>query len=243
MAKKRFIVVRSLERWHARAQEEVSEQMEASKGQASPLDRLADYAQNPVSSTCLVLMATKIDGRRKLMTAARKGGWLVACEPLARGALPPFILREARTRGHAIDPQIADLLAEIAGPELASVVDALERLSLYVGEKQPLTEDAIAACLVLMRQSTVGQDQRRRAPRADPRFALEDVCDRDRPAARVVWLVGPAHQVDAAPRAGATPKKPPRRAKSPSALISPRRCDASPFRPERCALLAEADPS
>jgi DNA polymerase III subunit delta len=261
MAKKRFIVVRSLERWDARAQEEVSEQMEeldaaaksrtGDKGQASPLDRLADYAQNPAPSTCLVLMATKIDGRRKLMTAARKGGWLVACEPLARGALPPFILREARTRGHAIDPQIADLLAEIAGPELSSVIDALERLSLYVGEKQPLTEDAIAACLVRMRQSTVWEminavGRRELGPALR---ALEDVYDpRDRGlrlVALLAWSVRQLIKFDAALRAGATPEEAARQAGAPpfkARDLAAQMRRLSPSDLERwLLLLAEAD--
>jgi len=256
MAKKRFIVVRSLERWDARAQQEegsrpIEQPDAAAKSQASPLDRLADYAQNPASSTCLVLVATKIDGRRKLVTAARNGGWLVTCEPLARGALPPFILREARARGHAIDPETADLLAEVAGPELASVVDGLERLSLYVGEKQPITEDAIAFCLLRMRKSSIwdmiNAVERRELGRA--LRALEDVYDpRDRGVrlvALLAWSVRQLIKFDAALRAGATPEEAARRAGAPpfkarDLAAQVRRLSPSDF--ERwLLLLAEAD--
>jgi DNA polymerase-3 subunit delta len=221
MAKRRLIVVRSLEKWDARPQDEGAGPEDADTGRAGALDRLAEYAQAPVPSTCLVLVAGKIDGRRKLMTVARKAGWLVACEPLPRAALPAFVLREAKSRGHSVDPQIADLLAEIAGPELATVVDALERLSLYVGAGQPFTEDAIAACLVKMRQSTVWEminavGRRELGPALS---ALDDVYDpRDRGLRLVgllAWSVRQLIKFDAAIRDGAAPEEAARRAGAP----------------------------
>src|SRR5262249_13469349 len=121
----------------------------------SPLDLLAQYADSPTASTCLLLTATKLDGRRKLVALARKAGWLVACDPLPRAALPSWIAREARARGHGIGNDVAELLAGLSGPELPHVVDAIERAGLYVGAGQPITEAAIAACVVRMREATV----------------------------------------------------------------------------------------
>ena len=74
MAKQRLIIVRSLERWDARpaGEEDADDAADIDPTQKSALDRLADYAAAPVPTTCLVLVATKIDGRRKLMAAARK---------------------------------------------------------------------------------------------------------------------------------------------------------------------------
>jgi DNA polymerase-3 subunit delta len=223
MAKQRLIVVRSLERWEPRSQDADSGDLEpadSGKG-ASPLDRLAEYAGAPVSTACLVLVASKIHGSRKLMTLARKGGFLVVCEPLARGALPAFILREAKERGHPMEASVADLLAEIAGPELSSVADGIERLSLYVGPGQPLTEDAIGACIIRMRQSTVWEligavGKRDLGPALR---ALEDVYDpRDRGLRLVgllAWSVRQLIKFDVALRAGASPDEAARRAGAP----------------------------
>jgi DNA polymerase III subunit delta len=222
MAKRRLIVVRSLERWDGRGQDEgTTPSEESDPGRMSAIDRLAEYAQNPAPSTCLVLVATKVDGRRKIMSAARKGGWLVVCEPLPRAALPAFAIREAKTRGHAVDPQVADLLAEVAGPELSTLVDAIERLSLYVGPSQPLTEDAVAACLVRMRQSTVWElinavGKRQLGPALS---ALNDVYDaRDRGlrlVALLAWSVRQLIKFDSALRDGAAPEEAARRAGAP----------------------------
>ena len=227
MAKQRFISVRSLEKWEARSQAaedddappEMSE--EAGVKRLPPLDRLAEYAAAPIASTCLVLVASKIDGRRKLMTLARKAGWLVACEPLPRGALPAFVTREAQIRGHVIDAEVADLLAEVSGPELASVADGLERVSLYVGASQPITEDAIATCLIRMRQSTVWEliDAVGRRELGTALRALEDVYDaRDRGlrlVALLAWSLRQLIKFDAATRAGASPDEAARRAGAP----------------------------
>jgi DNA polymerase-3 subunit delta len=252
MAKRRVIIVRSLERWDARSQEEGAPKSdELDTGRASPLDRLAAYAENPVGTTCLVLVGTKIDGRRKLVTLARKAGWLVACDPLPRAALPAFVIREAKARGHAVDPQIADMLAEIAGPELATVADAIERLSLYVGTGQPFTEDAIAACLVKMRPSTVWEmiNAVGRRDLGPALSALEDVYDaRDRGLRLVgllAWSVRQLIKFDAAVREGLPPEEAAKRAGAPpfkARELAAQMRRLSPADLERWVLLlAEAD--
>src|SRR3954447_12096416 len=61
MAKKRLVLVRSLERWDG-SSESTSDDAKA----MSPLDRSAEYAKDPTDSACLVPVAQKLDGRRKL---------------------------------------------------------------------------------------------------------------------------------------------------------------------------------
>ncbi len=46
---------------------------------------------------------------------------------------------------------MSELLAALVGPDLSSVDDAIERLSLYVGEGAPVGEEAIAACVARVR--------------------------------------------------------------------------------------------
>lgn len=153
MAKRRTVLLRGLDRWEKKDDED-----DAPKGKGvrtSPLDELAEYAKAPVPSTVMILVATKLHGQRRLMSAAKKNGFLVACDPLPRAALPGWIERAARSRGHSISMDVAEQLAEIAGPELGYVDDAIERLSLYVGPKAPITEDAVVACVTRVRQSSV----------------------------------------------------------------------------------------
>jgi DNA polymerase III subunit delta len=222
MSKRRVILVRSVDRWDAARTDDAETPIDgAGDDRSGPLDRLAEYAAAPVPQTCLILVATKLDGRRKLVSVARKGGWLVSCEPLPRGALPGWIATEARARGHAISGEVADLLAEIAGPELGNVADALERVSLYVGAGRPITEEDISVCVVRMREGTVWElvgavGRRQLGPAL---AALGDVYDpRDRGLRLVgvlAWSVRQLIKFESAVRSGATPEEAARRAGAP----------------------------
>ncbi len=141
MARRRFVLVRGAERW------------DGGEPDGSPFDRLTAYAAAPVDSTCLVIVASKLDGRRKLAALARKQGFLVACEPLETRALPGWIVERAASKGHAVERSTAELLAVTAGPQLSALDDALERLSLYVGAGAAIGEDAVSACVARVRSA------------------------------------------------------------------------------------------
>jgi DNA polymerase-3 subunit delta len=164
MAPKRFVHVRSLERWDKQKAAE-DEAPAEDDGGATPLDELHDYAKAPIDSTCLVLVATKLDGRRRLVALARKSGFLVECNPLDPQELVEWVEEACAERGHDIDRETAALVAEMVGPELSPVVDAVERLSLFVGEKKPIDDEAVRQCVVRVRAadtwSVVGAIQRR----------------------------------------------------------------------------------
>ncbi|RYE79312.1 MAG: DNA polymerase III subunit delta [Myxococcales bacterium] len=152
MADRRFVLVRGIERWEGRGDASKDDD----KKKEGPLDLLARYAEAPVDSACLVLMAGKLDSRRRLAALAKKQNFLVSCEPLDRRALRGWIEQRLKTRGHALDPGVAEHLAEIAGPELGHVADAVERLALYVGAGQKITADAayegiVRTCVSLAR--------------------------------------------------------------------------------------------
>lgn len=144
-AKRRLVVVRAVERWEGKGK----------GGGNEALDKLTEYVADPSPTTTLILLADKLDKRRRLVTTAQKAGFVVSCNALGRSDLPRWIERTAKERGHALAHGVADLLAELAGPELSSVADALERVGLYVGEGSPITEDAVAECVVRVRPTTV----------------------------------------------------------------------------------------
>ena len=139
MAPRRFVLLRGAERW------------DASEAETSPFDRLAEYAASPIDSTCLVVVASKLDGRRKFAQVARKQGLLVACDPLDARALPEWIVERFAAKGHEVDRDVAELLAALAGPQLSSVDDAIERLSLYAGPGAVVDEAAVGACVARVR--------------------------------------------------------------------------------------------
>ncbi len=223
MAKRRFVLVHSVERWEPRTNDDDSKEREPRKEESTgALDRLAQYATAPVPETCLVLWASKLDGRRKLLTVAKKQNFLVSCEPLTRQALPVWIAREAKAKGNPIEGEVADLLAEIAGPELGMVADALERVALFVGPGQPITEEAISTCVVRVRQATVWELVAAvgRRDLAQALLALEDVYDPRDHGLRLVgvlaWSIRQLIRFDAALKGGARPEEAAQKAGAPS---------------------------
>lgn len=152
MAKKRVVYVRGLERWDAAAAASSDSDEGASSGKAlPPLDRLAEYAKAPIDSTTMILVAQKLDGRRKIVALAKKQGFLVDCAQIEARQLPGWIRARAKLKGHTIAPEVCDLIGEIAGPDLSYLDDVLERLSLYVGKDAPITEDAVAVNVTRVR--------------------------------------------------------------------------------------------
>jgi len=191
LASRRFVIVRGVERWEAKKDAESKSRTPKKGVRTLPLDRLAEYATSPCPSTTLVLVATKLHAQRKLVSAAKKGGYLVQCENLHRRDLPHWIQAESKASGHELGPDVAELLAELAGPELAPIADALERLGLYVGKDEPITEDAVSATITRVRLRTVWELIDSIAARQPGRAlaALSDVYDpRDR-GLRLLGLV------------------------------------------------------
>jgi DNA polymerase-3 subunit delta len=142
--KKRFVLLKHLERWET-----------ANKSEHDPFDRLLDYAKAPTSSTNLVLVASKLDGRKKLVAEAKKADYLVSCTPMPRAALPKWVEARTRERGAKISPSIAELLVEITGVDLPSLADAVERLVLYIGPGNEIDEKAVTICLTRLQTATV----------------------------------------------------------------------------------------
>lgn len=232
MAKRRLVLVRGLDRWESRAARADAEaDDEPAAGGASepktgiqstgPLDRLAEYAKDPVPSTTMLLVATKLHGQRRLMTAAKKGGFLVSCDPIPRRDLAGWIEGAVRDRGHTISGEVADLLAEVAGPELGYIDDCLERLSLYVGKGAPITEEAVAALVTRVRQSSIWEliDAlgRRRLDRA--LAVLSDAYDTRSGGlpqlGAIAWSVRQLLKFDSAMRGGLSPSEAATRAGAP----------------------------
>ncbi len=149
MAKKRVVVVRGLERWDSASgsSSDDSGEEETDAKALPPLDRLAEYAKAPIDTTCMVLVAQKLDGRRKLVTLAKKAGFIVDCATVDRRQLPGWIKQRAEAKGHTLDQDTCELVAEVAGPDLSYLDDVLERLSLYVGPDKPITEEAVSICV------------------------------------------------------------------------------------------------
>ncbi|HSC85635.1 MAG TPA: DNA polymerase III subunit delta [Polyangiaceae bacterium] len=178
MASRRFLLVRDLEKWESQK-----------KDGSAPLDQLVEYVVDPAPTTVLVLASTKLDKRRKLYTTAKSSGFLVSCDTPNQRELPGWIVERVKGRGNSISHSTAALLAELLGPELGPVADAVERLCLYVGQGKSIDEEAVSACVVRLRTASVWQlvDAVARRDVGTALALFDDVFD---PGARDFSLIG-----------------------------------------------------
>lgn len=139
MSERRLVVVRAVERWE-------------SESGAANLDALAEYAKAPIDSACVVLVAEKMHGSRKLVTMAKKEAWLVDCASLDADAIVPVLLELAEARGKKMSSALARTMVERAGTDLAVLEDSMERMALYAGERPELDEEDVRVTVSKVRQ-------------------------------------------------------------------------------------------
>lgn len=213
MARRRVVIVRGVERWDGSAEDRADASDEDGPSrEGTPLDRLADYAANPVETTCLVLVAGKLDARRRLLVLAKKAGFLVSCDQLDDAALADFARRAVEERGCKLSSRVADVLVQVAGPDLAYVLDAVERLTLLAGPGGEITEDTVSEVVVRVRETSVfalvGAVGRKDAKAALTLLAdVYDPRDRGLPlVGMLAWSVRQLLKFDAAIRDHARPE-------------------------------------
>lgn len=109
---------------------------------------LSAYALAPARGACLVLVASEIDGRRKLTRVVQDGGGLVACNRMYPRDVPAWIEARVRQMDRQIEPRAVSLLVEFLGTELGMIAAELEKLAAYRPERKKIAEvDVEAVCL------------------------------------------------------------------------------------------------
>jgi len=106
---------------------------------AAALEILLPYLQDPSPSTCLILQAEKVDGRKKFFAEFKKRGEMVEFKRPYENQLGPYVRDEVRAAGKKIDGAAAELLAYLVGNNLQELVSQIEKLCLYCGQKELIT--------------------------------------------------------------------------------------------------------
>ncbi len=150
---------------------------------------LEDYFDDPSDSGTLVMECRSFPGNTKLAKKAKKIGEVVACEKPKPAQVGPWAMRRAKeAHGLQLDNQAAGALAEYIGEDLGRVDGELQKLALYVGDRQRVTQEDVRALVGHTREEQVWG-------------ILEAVSKRD--AARAIQLWEDVWQTDRAASARA----------------------------------------
>jgi len=106
---------------------------------AAALEILAACAVDPPPTTCLVFVGEKVDQRKKFFQELKKKGELVECKRPYENQLGAFIREEAKGLGKRIEPAAAEMLVYLVGSNLGELTTQLEKVALYVGQREAIT--------------------------------------------------------------------------------------------------------
>jgi DNA polymerase-3 subunit delta len=122
---------------------------------AAELEPLVAYLDDPNPSTCLLLIADKVDVRLRAFAGMRKRGFLHVFVPLRDNALAGWLRTEAKNRGIDIKPDAAAALATLAGPDLGRLAQALEQLAIYVAGERAIGVDDVEDLVAETREHAI----------------------------------------------------------------------------------------
>lgn len=112
---------------------------------AAATEAILPYLANPAESTCLIFVANKLDQRKKFFIELKKRGTLVEHKRLYDNKVGGFIQSESLRHGKPIDAAAGDLLFFCIGNNLQELSSQLEKLAIYVGQRQRITLEDVTA--------------------------------------------------------------------------------------------------
>jgi DNA polymerase-3 subunit delta len=118
-------------------------------------ETLAAYFDKPMTSTRLILSATKVDLRKKPFNDIKKLFDVVECKRPPERVLPSWIQSRARALGKTMTAETASLLLAYAGSSLLGLVGEIEKLTSFVGSRKEITSDDVAEAVGATRGATI----------------------------------------------------------------------------------------
>jgi len=109
------------------------------------IDQLYDYANNPLSSTVLVLCYkyNKLDKRKAVYKAFKKNGVLLESNKLYDNKIPAWITDHMKQQGFQVTPHAAHLLFEFLGADLSKIAKEVGKLAIVVPKGTEITPEHI----------------------------------------------------------------------------------------------------
>lgn len=101
------------------------------------------YIARSNSSTCLVLVATKLNFRLKHYKSLKSGSVPIEFKPLYDNQVAGWIKQYLKSKNYEISEEAARLIQESIGNSLRSIVNELEKVFLILDDRQKIMADDI----------------------------------------------------------------------------------------------------
>ncbi len=122
---------------------------------AADAERLRRYVERPAPHSVLCLLGDRLDGRGQLSKVLVRQHAGFELLPPRAGELPAWLRRRARAAQLDLDDAAARLLLDYVGADVDLLLQALDKVALYVGDEGPLHVAAIQAALSRTREESI----------------------------------------------------------------------------------------
>lgn len=137
------------------------------------LGELATYVANPMPTTLFVISYKhkKYDLSTKFGKALKSQAVVFESKKLYDNQLPDWIQQYAQTKGLRIDNQVANLLSEYLGTDLAKVSNELDKLALNLANGSTVSADHVQEYIGISKEYNLFELQKALALRDMPKLA------------------------------------------------------------------------
>lgn len=116
---------------------------------------LLPVVENPVESTCFILIAKKMDQRKKFFKHFLEKGQCVKCDRPNDKDMPNWVKYIAKKHGKSISSEVADFIFQIVGNSLSDINNEMAKLVQYVGDKAEITKKDVVSAVSKLRVESV----------------------------------------------------------------------------------------
>lgn len=116
---------------------------------------LEDYIREPNKTTCLVLFGDDLDGRKVFFKTLKRCSTVLEFPSLKGFALEKTAGEMIRRRGYKVSASLVRELVDLAGGDLRSVTNEVEKLLTYCGEDRVIPNSAVRLLVRESRQRSI----------------------------------------------------------------------------------------
>ncbi len=118
-------------------------------------DALAAYLEQGPPPSVLVVVAERLDKRRRFHAVLQKSGRVIVCDPLRPGDLPGWVRTRVAREGKKITPDAAELLITVVGGHLRELSLEIGKLAAYTGGRDTITAEDVREVASHVAEATV----------------------------------------------------------------------------------------
>jgi len=108
-------------------------------------EAIEKFFEKPPTSASLLLVVASWPGNTRLAKLVAKIGQAIDCSVGEKENLSGWIAKSASKRGKKIAPDASELLAQWVGRDLAALDGEIEKLSLYVGQREQINVQDVSS--------------------------------------------------------------------------------------------------